>query len=144
MRTKAFTLLEMLVVMALTGIAVMIALFVLYQFSVFAKDFRDKSNRTQETGWMDLHLRRDLEAFPSLSQSEQSLKMVGKEDSVRWEFRDTYTLRSTQTTDTFHLAIEKVDLSATRNLQVLRLSLADSSFRSPLQYKVYPEASARE
>jgi prepilin-type N-terminal cleavage/methylation domain-containing protein len=145
-KLKAFTLTEVMVVLALTGMVVAIAFYVWYNFEAFGAGYREDTAQVNE--WNALHqgLRLDASRSVRLEQKGSSIQFWA-DDSLpgpRWEVLPTHLVRTLgQQVDSFRVGGCEAQASYRNEVWVFQLMPKDSLLPDTLNYALPEMGVAR-
>lgn len=145
-RWAAFTLTEVMVVLALTGMVVAIAFYVWYNFESFGAGYREQTRQVNE--WNALHHALRLDASRSVRLSQQAAAVqCWQEDSLpgpRWEALPNALVRTLGTqVDSFKVADCRLYAFHRFDAWLMLLVPQDSLLPDTLHYPLPDLASAR-
>ncbi len=142
MKLKGFTILELLIAMALTGLVLLLAGQVLFWFQKGQALQQDRYSRSNKVLWFDAQLQQDCKATFQFRYADNILELLDQEGEilVRYEFKENETIRHSPQEETFPLKIQLQALqSSSRNVS---LSLPD--YDISLSYQSLLSSSIRE
>lgn len=133
MRLKAFTVLELMVAMALTGAVLMVAWWVYFNTERMAADYAADGDETIELMRLHAALDRDAHMADTLITRPEGLVFAGA-DSVRWRFAEGYAIRGKD--DTLHVQGIRMEVETHSRRLELRLALPREQENLVLHYEV--------
>lgn len=139
MKIKAFTLIEMLMVMALTGLVLTIAWGVYSNFYLFGNEYGKRHDLTMELVVLDEALRRDCRKAVRVDRKEESFVLSGR-DSIAYQNHEFGVLRTLgERRDSFFLEPPQWSLDSTPELFWIKLNWPEKT----QTYRIRRPAAAR-
>lgn len=148
-KLPGFTILEQIIVLALTTIIVLIGFTAVLNFKQLIANVRDNAQKDRSVYLLQLALENDFRDAESIGWDD-GLSLEKTTGTVRYEFENSYVIRqTTEVTDTFHLAASEVTLSKVEGNEALVETIAFNLTDQIQTYKMsffkeYPDYKIRE
>lgn len=149
LKLPGFTILEQIIVLALTTILVLIGFTAVLNFQQLIAKVRDNAQKDRSVYLLQLALENDFRDAESIGWDE-GLSLEKTTGTVKYEFENLYLVRqTTEVTDTFHFATSEVTLSKVEGNEALVETIA-FNLTDPIQtykmsfFKEYPDYKIRE
>jgi prepilin-type N-terminal cleavage/methylation domain-containing protein len=147
MRLKAYTLIEMLVVMVLSVIVVGIAYLVYTQMHLFQLEFEQKTHNAQELLTLDQHLRFDTQHADYITAEGNTFTLSTQAQTIVAHYQSNAAgiqRTANDLSDIFNLTLQKVSIDSFAHEKILQLELGPAADQTDtLQYHITLPASAK-
>jgi prepilin-type N-terminal cleavage/methylation domain-containing protein len=147
MRIKAYTLIEMLVVMVLSVIVVGIAYLVYTQTHLFQQEFEKKTHDAEELLTLDQHLRFDTQHADDITAEGSAFTLTAQNPIViaRYQSNPSGIQRTANgQSEMFNLTLQNINIEIIDHSKILQLELGPSpAHLDTLRYHITLPASAK-
>ena len=133
MKIEAYTLIEMLVVLALTGLVLTISWGVYSQFRLYSREYEMRHAQADALRLVDTGLRGDLAQADSVGFKTDSLVVYGKRHAKWWSQGNSLLRAETSHLDSFALSHPRLSFRRQHFSSHIILQMGDST-RSTRQF----------
>lgn len=144
-KLPGFTLLEQIIVLALTTILVLIGFTAILNFQQLIVKVRDNAGKDRSVYLLDAAIEHDIRNSESISWDGSGLNIRKATGMVRYEFGNLYLIRETSlVTDTFRFVASDVAISGVKGndtlIEAISFKLSDQIQKYKMSFiKKYPD-----